>query len=103
MKQQEQSTGAQSGLANNTGASQYELHIDGKLAALAAYRVEGDAVRFTHTEVKPEHEGQGLGSRIAAYALDDVKSRGLKALPQCPFIAKYLAKHEKEYGDLIRR
>jgi predicted GNAT family acetyltransferase len=103
MKQQEQSTGAQPELANNTAASQYELRMDGKVAALAVYRIEGDTVRFIHTEVKPEHEGQGLGSRIAAYALDDVKSRGMKALPQCQFIAKYLAKHEKEYGELVAR
>jgi predicted GNAT family acetyltransferase len=103
MKQQEQSAGDQPEFANNTGASQYEMRIGGKVAALAQYRVEGDAVRFTHTEVMPEHEGQGLGSRIAAHALDDVKSRGMKAVPQCQFIAKYLAKHEKEYGELVQR
>ena len=103
MKQQEQATGEQPELSNNTGASQYEMRIGGKVAALAQYRIEGNAVRFTHTEVMPEHEGQGLGSRIAAYALDDVKSRGMKALPQCQFIAKDLAKHEKEYGELVQR
>ena len=51
----------------------------------------------------PAYEGQGLGSRLAAYALDDVKSRGLKAVPQCRFIAGYIARHEKEYGELVTR
>ena len=103
MKPQEQTPGLQPDFSNNASASQYELRIGGKVAALALYRVEGDAVRFTHTEVMPEHEGQGLGSRVAAYALDDVKSRGMRALPQCQFIAKYIAKHEKEYGALVAR
>ncbi|HVE51910.1 MAG TPA: GNAT family N-acetyltransferase, partial [Ramlibacter sp.] len=79
----------------------YELHIDGQVAALAAYRADGNTVRFTHTEVEPQYEGQGLGSRLAAGALDDVKSNGKKAVPQCQFIAKFIEKHEKEYGDLV--
>lgn len=101
MKQQQQTAGAQPELVHNEQARQYELHLDGERAALAAYRIEGDTVRFTHTEVQPQHEGQGMGSRLAAYALDDVKTRGLKALPQCPFIAKVIRKNEKEYGALV--
>lgn len=101
MKQQEQPAGAQPEFANNQAASQYELRIGGEVAALAAYRTEGQTVRFTHTEVQPQHEGQGLASRLAAYALDDVKTRGMKAAPQCAFIAKYMQKHDKEYGDLL--
>jgi predicted GNAT family acetyltransferase len=72
-------------------------------AAVAQYVREGDALRFTHTEVDRAYEGQGLGSRLAAYALDDVKSRGMKAVPQCQFIAGYMARHEKEYGSLVQR
>ncbi|HEY8359824.1 MAG TPA: GNAT family N-acetyltransferase [Ramlibacter sp.] len=65
--------------------------------------MQGDWVRFTHTVVEPEHEGQGLASRLAQFALDDVRTRGLKALPQCRFIARYIERHEKEYGDLVAR
>jgi predicted GNAT family acetyltransferase len=70
---------------------------------VAEYRDEGHAVRFTHTQVQPRYEGQGLGSKLAAGALDDLRTQGRKALPQCPFIARYIAKHEKEYGDLVAR
>lgn len=101
MKQQEQSGGAQPALEHNEARSQYELHLDGRVAGKAVYRREGDRLHFTHTEVDPGHEGQGLGSRLAAFALDDVRTRGLKAVPQCPFIAKYIAKHEKEYGGVL--
>ncbi len=101
MKQQQQATGGATVVSNNEAQSRYELRQDGEVAALAQYRLEGDRVRFVHTEVDERFEGQGLGSKLAAYALDDVKSRGLKAVPQCKFIASYIARHEKEYGGLV--
>jgi uncharacterized protein len=33
-------------------------------------------------------------------ALDDVRGRGLHALPHCPFVRSYTAKHP-EYVDLV--
>lgn len=103
MKQQQQPTGGEPELRHNEAQSRYEAKVDGRVAAFAQYVPEGGVVRFTHTEVSPENEGQGLGSRLAAYALDDVRTRGLKAAPQCSFIAGYIGKHEKEYGDLVKR
>ena len=102
MKPQDQAPSAQPKLAHNEANSRYELHMDGQLAALAEYRMQGETICFTHTQVQPQYEGQGFGSRIAAFALDDAKSRGLKAQPQCPFIAKYIEKHAKEYGELVQ-
>jgi uncharacterized protein len=103
MKQQEQSSGSGAEVRHNEASSRYELLLDGRMAGEAQYRMQGGQVLFTHTEVEPGHEGQGLGSRLAAFALDDVKRRGLKAVPQCRFIAGYIEKHEKEYGELVAR
>jgi predicted GNAT family acetyltransferase len=90
-------------IRRNDAAQRYELHVDGHVAAMAQYRSEGDHVVFTHTEVEREYEGRGLGSRLAAYALDDVMQRGLKAVPQCQFMASYIARHEARYGPLVPR
>lgn len=84
---------------NNPDKHRYEIEVDGELAGFAAYRLRPGQVVFTHTEITPGHEGQGLGSRLAGGALDDVRANGLKAVPVCPFIARYLAKHP-EYADL---
>jgi uncharacterized protein len=86
---------------NDEARSRYELHMDGKVAAQAQYRREGERVVFTHTEVDPAHEGKGLGSKIAKHALDDVRQQGLKAVPACSFIEGYIARHAQEYGDLL--
>jgi len=89
--------------ANNEAQSRYELTVDGKLAAQAQYRLQGGTVAFTHTEVDPAFEGKGLGSQLAKFALDDVKQRGMKAQPQCSFIAGYIQRHEEDYGALVQK
>jgi len=86
-------------VTNNSAESRYELAAGGAVA-IAAYRVEEDAVVFTHTEVPQALEGQGVGSRLVRGALADVRLRGLKARPLCPFVAGYIERHP-ETRDLL--
>jgi hypothetical protein len=86
-------------VTNNEAACQYELSI-GQGTALAAYRVEGDTISFTHTEVPEEMEGQGIGARLVAGALEDVRARGMKAAPLCSFVRHYMETHE-DVQDLL--
>ncbi|HSV34776.1 MAG TPA: GNAT family N-acetyltransferase, partial [Ramlibacter sp.] len=87
-------------LADNTNEHRFELRKGGVVAAHSEYNLLKGAVMFTHTEVQPQFEGQGIGSRLAAYALDDVRKRGLKVVPVCQFIAGYIRRHP-EYLDLV--
>ena len=57
-------------------------------------------ITLIHTEVAPQYEGHGLGDQLVAYALDDVRTRGLRIVPVCPFVAAYLRRHT-EYEDLV--
>ena len=87
-------------LSDNRDAHRFELHKDGVLAGRAEYNLLKGAVMFTHTEVSPQFEGQGLGSKLAAFALDDVRKRGLQVIPVCQYIAGYIRKHP-QYQDLV--
>jgi len=78
----------------------YEAELDGKQVGLTAYRLIGDAVVFTHTEVDPSAEGHGVGGALAQYALDDVRARGLAVVPLCPFIKGWIERHP-DYADLV--
>jgi hypothetical protein len=80
-------------VTNNEAASQYEIHINGELAGLTTYRRDDDRVVFRHAEVYPKWEGRGVGSELARGALDDVVSEGRTIVPQCPFIADYIARN----------
>lgn len=72
-------------------AHRYELHVDGDLAVVAEYRLDGDRITFTHTGTEPDHQGQGLARDLVTFALDDARSRGLAVLPECPYVRKLIA------------
>jgi predicted GNAT family acetyltransferase len=78
----------------------YEAWVGERLAGKAEYRIVGDRIIFFHTEIHPDFEGQGLGSRLARAALDDVRARGLRVTPKCPFFAAWIARHA-DYQDLV--
>jgi predicted GNAT family acetyltransferase len=73
-----------------------------KVAGFSEYRRVRGRLIFFHTEVDPAFEGRGIGGRLAAGALDDVRARGLTFTVKCPFIAAYLKRHP-EYEDLRAR
>jgi uncharacterized protein len=87
-------------IADNPVAHRYELRVGGVVAAYSEYNLLNDAVMFTHTEVLPQYEGQGLGSKLAKFALADVRERHLHAIPVCQFIAGYIRRHV-ELRDLV--
>jgi predicted GNAT family acetyltransferase len=80
--------------------SRYEASVDGQIAGFAAYRPDRDRLVFTHTEIDPAFEGKGIGSVLAREALDDVRRKGKKIVPLCPFISAFIRKHP-EYVDLV--
>ena len=92
--------GSMARVVDNPSASQYEVFADdGALAGYSTYERQGDHIVFLHTEIDLDHEGQGLGSILVRTALEDVRDRGLKVVPRCPFVKEYLERH-LEYDGL---
>ncbi|KQN92601.1 acetyltransferase [Sphingomonas sp. Leaf231] len=84
---------------DNRSEQEFTLTI-GDHRAVAAYQQEGDTIVFTHTVVPPEIEGRGVGTKLVHGALDLVRDRGLKVVPQCRFVRSYIEKHP-EMRDLL--
>jgi len=87
-------------ITDNAERGRYEIRVDGDLAGFAEYRSRPGKIVFTHTEVDPAFEGQGIGSALARGALDDVRAKGLPVVPLCPFINGWIKKHP-DYQDLV--
>ncbi|MBA3441298.1 MAG: N-acetyltransferase, partial [Pyrinomonadaceae bacterium] len=65
------------------------------------YAESGEGIlALTHTEVPPEFEGRGVGSRLVKGTFEIVQAEGLKILPMCSFVATYLRRHP-EYQQLV--
>ncbi len=71
----------------------YELTLDGDVVGFLSYRWRGDAVVLVHTEVDPAQQNQGLGTRLVQGALDDLRERGVRVVPLCPFVRAYVNRH----------
>jgi predicted GNAT family acetyltransferase len=87
-------------IADHPEAQRYEVHLGEILAGYADYRARPGLIAFIHTEIRDRFEGQGLGGRLVAFALEDARERGLDVLPFCPFVGSYLQRHP-EYVDLV--
>ena len=85
---------------DNEAAHRYELLVGEARVGELIYRARDGVVTLIHTEISPKFEGHGLGEQLVAYALDDVRTRGLRIVPVCPFVAAYLRRHT-EYEDLV--
>ena len=78
----------------------YEIEVDGEVAGFIMYRREPGVVDLVHTDVAPKWEGKGVGATLVEGALEDIRARGLKVRPTCPFVRAYIRKHP-EYQDLV--
>lgn len=88
-------------VVNDPDGHRYEIRADDQLAGFAEYRTRADGtVVFTHTQIEPAFDGRGLGGQLARAALDDVRSRGVRVVPRCPFIAGWIERHP-DYRDLV--
>jgi uncharacterized protein len=78
----------------------YEIEVEGEVAGFLIYRREPGLLELVHTDVDPKWEGKGVGAALVQGALDDVRARGLKIRPYCPFVAAYIVRHP-DYQDLV--
>ena len=88
-----------SDLRQNTELHRFEFDAEGG-TALAFYRLNGDVMAITHTEVPAAVRGRGIGSQMMRAVLGDVRAQGLKVVPRCPFVADYIGRNP-EFADLL--
>ncbi|ALX66246.1 GNAT family N-acetyltransferase [Microbacterium sp. XT11] len=87
-------------VTRNDDSSRYEIHVGDVLAGFAEFDRRPGAIRFTHTEVDPAFQGQGLAGILAKAALTDAAATGDAIVPLCPYIAKYLKTHEIDGAEI---
>ena len=81
-------------VTRNAEARRYEIHVDGVLAGFSEFIPGDGSVVFTHTQTLPEFAGQGLGLELTKAAVADAVSRKETIIPLCPFVRRYLERHE---------
>lgn len=85
---------------DNPDRKRFEIELADEAVAFAEYTLPAGKIMFTHTEVPPAHEGQGIGTELIQAGLAAARERGLQVIPICPFFARYMQKHA-EVQDLL--
>jgi len=81
------------------GKCRYEF---GRAEALAVidYELQGGQMTITHTFVPEDYRGQGIADKLVRAALADAREQKCKVVPECSYVAKFIARHA-EFQDLL--
>lgn len=90
-------------LQHEPDEGRYTLIIDGKLIALADYRLNANQISFNHTYTQPSHRGQGYANEIVSFAMDDVETTtDLRVIPMCWYVSKWFEDNPQRSALLTR-
>lgn len=80
-------------LKNNKALGRYEFDLGGATAAVDYEECGPGCIAVTHTGVPDRFCGQGIASQLTLAVLEDLKRQGLKVVPLCRFMARYILRH----------
>ncbi|MBP6020759.1 MAG: N-acetyltransferase [Burkholderiaceae bacterium] len=86
-------------IEQNTDRQRFQW-IEGSALSVLDYRLEGDVLSLTHTEVPPALAGRGIAADLTKFALDMARTNGWRVQPLCSYTVAYLRRHP-EYQDLV--
>ena len=81
-------------------AARYVARLGDQVAGVIDFSLRDRTMIIVHTGTRPEFRGRGIAARLTRYALDDVRARGLRVVPECPFTAQFITDNQ-EYADLL--
>jgi predicted GNAT family acetyltransferase len=80
----------------------YVARLAGKPDAEMTFSKAGEKILIIdHTGAPEELGGMGVGKALVDYMVHDVRARGLKIVPLCPFTNATLRKHP-EWQDILK-
>lgn len=78
----------------------FYVEVDGVRKAEMTYSKAGtERIIIDHTEVGDSLRGKGVGLKLAEFAVNYVREKGIKILPLCPFMKATLLRHP-EWKDV---
>ncbi len=86
-------------LHHNSETCRYSVDIEGYKAYID-YEFKDGVYALTHTFVPEELRGKGAGKVVLEAVLEELKSKGAKITPVCPFIVTFI-KRNPQYGEMV--
>jgi uncharacterized protein len=80
----------------------YSTGEAGQQAIMTFSRASPRLIIIDHTEVPDIYRGQGIGVKLAEFAVNAAREGGWKIIPLCPFFKAQVERHV-EWQDIISR
>lgn len=87
-------------IEDNPAGRRFEILVDDALAGFVAYEPRGELLVLTHTDVDAAFQGRGVGETLVRGTLDQIRERGTRIVPRCPYVATFIKRHPA-YADLV--
>jgi len=87
-------------IRHEESAHRFVATTEGIDAVLEYHAVDAGTLDYNHTFVPPALRGGGIASQLTEYALRYAQDRGLKVIPSCPYVARYIERHP-EFASLV--
>ncbi|MGW5580860.1 GNAT family N-acetyltransferase [Micromonospora chokoriensis] len=78
----------------------YDAWHEGETIGLLVYEHIAGRIIVTHAAVEPEHRGNGIGTKLIAYALDDIRTTGEPVSVTCPVVRAFIERNP-QYASLV--
>lgn len=86
---------------NNKNLSRYEMEVEGVIAFIDyKFKEVGKRMYLIHTEVPEAIRHLGVAEKLVLSALMEVKVKGWKLMPLCPYIVTYIKRHP-EWVEIV--
>lgn len=87
---------------NDEKARKFYATVDGQEAVIEYAHMEGDIYNLAHTFVPEEMRGQGVAEQLVRGALDQIRDKGARFLPSCPYVQTFLKRNPEYEAQLAR-
>ena len=82
--------------------NEFNAIINGEKAGLINYSIENTNLKILHTEVNPEHRGEGVGEALVEAVASFARDNDYSITPYCTYAKHILEKNNEKYGDILQ-
>ncbi|TFB50326.1 N-acetyltransferase [Cryobacterium tagatosivorans] len=81
----------------------YTLRVEGQLACIVDYVINGNLIALTRTYTQPPQRGHGYAAELVEFAVDDIeKTTSCRIVSSCWYVTEWFDKHP-ERAELLAR
>lgn len=89
-------------MTRGTDPDRFEIAVDGQPVGFTQFRDRDGQRIFDHTEIDPAFGGRGLAAAVVRTALESTRDQGLRIVPVCPYVVRFVAEHP-EFDPVVDR